>query len=87
MLDTDAELYRGVQALACAVLERAIEDARESPSMDGERVASRCLRNTQARVFLTATSGAWAKSRAAWCDRAGIDPEAFQVRVQRMLRV
>lgn len=65
--------------LACAVLETAINDARscgESAFMKRHIAA--------ARRFLLASNGAWAASRTSWCDRAGIDPEAFDAAIKRM---
>lgn len=73
----NAELHRNIQLLACAVLERAIMDAKEAFGPNSKARPARQVEAAQARIFLTATEGKWAKARITWCDRAGIDPDAF----------
>lgn len=60
--------------LACAVLQQAVQDIHMA-GRDG-RVA---------RIFLTAESGPWARSRHFWADVAGIDPAALNDAVRRQL--
>lgn len=56
-----------MRRLAAAVILLALGDARGWGD-DGQ----------QARHFLTDQGGAWAQSRALWCDLAGIDESALR---------
>ena len=76
---------RGAQAeevqLAYAVLWQAIVDA--TSGVGSSRTATDC---EQARMFLLATEGDWRTARRTWCDVAGIDPDAFESRVEGVLQ-
>jgi hypothetical protein len=74
----------GERMLACAVLERAIMDADPrayAPTLThGDRNGlntTRRVEREKAQLFLTATTGTWARQRNFWVNLAGIDPDAF----------
>lgn len=71
------------RALACAVVLRAIEDARcTAPSATSYSLHQPHGSDvSMAWQFLTAERGQWAESRVRWCDAAGIDPEALRQRI------
>ena len=69
------------QSLAAAVVAQAYEDycaGVPSKSIRPDTYAERLTDYREARLFCTATHGAWAKSRERWCALAGIDAEAFR---------
>jgi hypothetical protein len=61
--------------LACAVISRAIEDAKT-----GLQVA-----RLHAQNFLTAPEGSWAQSRVFWANMAGVDPDVIAERARKIL--
>lgn len=64
-----------------AVLQQAIDDAHFAFSRpdDHDRGATNMslVDKSDARAFVTATYGAWARSRMDICHVSGIDPDAF----------
>lgn len=65
-------------ALANGVLVMAVRD------MMSDGMALRHERD-QARAFLTAETGDWAKAREAWCDLAGTDAAFVRERALQLL--
>ena len=69
------------QQLAASVLWQALVDATQGKS------ASRTTQESdRARRFLLSDSGDWRLSRRAWCDQAGLDPDAFEQRAAAAIK-
>lgn len=64
-------------ALFAAVIHQAIDDARSKSLGHNDR--------TDAHSFLTESTGAWARSRAAYCDALGIDADAVREHALRLI--
>lgn len=65
-------------ALANAVLVMAVRDALSE-------AADLAPHRDQARSFLTAKTGEWAKAREVWCDMAGTRSTFIRERAQQLL--
>lgn len=66
--------------LAAAVLFQAAQDAVEPRKVQGSNAAAQ----DEARLFCFAHVGAWRIACDAWCDLAGVDPDAFRDGVRRL---
>lgn len=64
-------------ALARAVILRAIEDLGDVGNADPQE-------RKQARMFLFAKDGDWARARQAWCEKADIEPEWLDRRLKQI---
>ena len=67
------------QALACAVVEQAMLEGCVPPDAPrntrSKGMAAKTQERHEAWSFLTAQRGAWADSRAFWCQAADVDPD------------
>jgi hypothetical protein len=65
------------QQLALAVIEQALGDACLPWQPPGAKsLAVKNYAIAEAIAFFADTDGEWAESREAWCDAAGMDPDA-----------
>ena len=77
----------GDRVLALQVLQQAIADASAEPTVRGKaRTYTRPIpeKQEEARHFLTARTGGWAKARARWCAMAGVKAEHLALRVAKL---
>jgi hypothetical protein len=67
----------GDKALACAVIQRALDDLFRGEPGDWW-IAPQTLEWEEAFDFFTKESGGWAESRRLWCSLAEIDAQAVR---------
>lgn len=73
----------GPKGLAALVVHQAIRDALNPPSVGKGISAERASPKDRADAvsFCTDEAGEWASARTAWCDAAGILPDAVRFHV------
>lgn len=79
-IDLDGEAA-GCRRLWCAVLDLAIRDAHAM--VTAHNSGTNATEQAEARKFLFATTGVWARAREQICALAGIDEAAL---VERLVR-
>jgi hypothetical protein len=78
MTTFDSETSPPEALLALAVIEQAFRDIRATRIASNRRGGAAHPRKgevEEARLFLTAEGGAWAKARSAYCALAGLHPD------------
>lgn len=91
MAGAQAEAAKASREVALAVLRQAALDAvglccgLETSANDPSKERMRQRAIAEARAFWAAETGDWARSRAIWCDLAGVDPGDMRARALRRM--
>ena len=74
----NGDILDPVRALAASVVLQAIADTSMGIAHHGTASTVTTQERDQARLFLTAGDGAWARARRFWCALADIDPDILR---------